>query len=61
MKNLNHITCIADMRRVYRRRVPKMFVDYVDSGSYTEGTYHRNEADFQTMLLRQKVLVLSAM
>ena len=34
-----------------------MFVDYVDSGSYTEGTYHRNEADFQTMLLRQKVLV----
>ena len=45
------------MRRVYRRRVPKMFVDYVDSGSYTEGTYHRNEADFQTMLLRQKVLV----
>ena len=57
MKNLNHITCIADMRRVYRRRVPKMFVDYVDSGSYTEGTYHRNEADFQTMLLRQKVLV----
>ena len=57
MKNLNHITCIADMHRVYRRRVPKMFVDYVDSGSYTEGTYHRNEADFQTMLLRQKVLV----
>ena len=57
MKNLNHITCIADMRRVYRRRVPKMFVDYVDSGSYTEGTYHRNEADFQTMLLRQTVLV----
>ena len=57
MKNLHHITCIADMRRVYRRRVPKMFVDYVDSGSYTEGTYHRNEADFQAMLLRQKVLV----
>ena len=57
MKNLNHITCIADMRRVYRRRVPKMFVDYVDSCSYTEGTYDRNEADFQTMLLRQKVLV----
>lgn len=57
MKNLKHITCIADMRRIYRRRVPKMFSDYVDSGSYTEHTYRRNEADFQAIALRQKVLV----
>lgn len=57
MNTLKHITCIEDMRRVYRRRVPKMFSDYVDSGSYTESTYRRNESDFQNILLRQKVLV----
>ncbi len=56
MQDLKHITCIEDMRRVYRRRVPKMFVDYVDSGSYTELTYRHNESDFQKILLRQKVL-----
>jgi L-lactate dehydrogenase (cytochrome) len=33
------ITCIEDLRLVARRRVPRMFYDYVDSGSWTESTY----------------------
>ncbi len=37
---------IADLKEKARRRVPKMFFDYADSGSWTEGTYRRNEADF---------------
>ncbi|WP_233233537.1 alpha-hydroxy acid oxidase [Bordetella sp. LUAb4] len=51
------ITCIEDLRVLARRRVPKMFYDYVDVGSWTEGTYRANEADFQRMLLRQRVAV----
>jgi L-lactate dehydrogenase (cytochrome) len=37
------MTCIEDLRRVYKRRVPRMFYDYCDSGSWTEGTYRANE------------------
>ncbi|MDF1483643.1 alpha-hydroxy acid oxidase [Ramlibacter sp. H39-3-26] len=55
--DLSKITCIEDLRRVARRRVPRMFYDYADSGSYTEGTYRANEADFQKILLRQRVAV----
>jgi len=51
------ITCIEDLRVLARRRVPKMFYDYVDVGSWTEGTYRANEADFQRILLRQRVAV----
>ena len=51
------ITCIEDLRVLARRRVPKMFYDYVDVGSWTEGTYRANELDFQRMLLRQRVAV----
>jgi len=39
-------TCIEDLRVLAERRVPRMFYDYADSGSYTEGTYRANEADF---------------
>lgn len=56
-KNLSKITCIDDLRKVYRRRVPKMFVDYCDSGSWTEQTYRENSSDFDRIYLRQKVLV----
>lgn len=38
-----------------RRRVPKMFFDYADSGSFSENTYAANEADFSQILLRQKI------
>jgi L-lactate dehydrogenase (cytochrome) len=48
---------IDDLKRMARRRVPKMFFDYADSGSWTEGTYRANESDFARILLRQRVLV----
>ena len=51
------ITCIEDLRVLAKRRVPRMFYDYADSGSWTEGTYRANEADFQKILLRQRVAV----
>jgi L-lactate dehydrogenase (cytochrome) len=51
------ITCIADLQQLARRRVPRMFYDYADSGSYTEGTYRNNEAAFERIGLRQRVAV----
>ncbi len=51
------ITNIEDLRVLYKKRVPKMFYDYADSGSWTEGTYRANEADFQSIKLRQRVAV----
>ncbi|WP_110464757.1 alpha-hydroxy acid oxidase [Xylophilus ampelinus] len=57
MPDLSRITCIEDLRRVARRRVPKMFYDYADSGAWTERTYRANESDFQKILLRQRVAV----
>ena len=51
------ITCIEDLRVLAKRRVPRMFYDYADSGSWTEGTYRANEADFQKIKLRQRVAV----
>lgn len=52
---LARMTCVEDLRRVARARVPRMFYDYVDSGSWTESTYRANERDFQRLLLRQRV------
>ena len=51
------ITNIEDLRRLAQKRVPRMFYDYADSGSWTEGTYRANEADFQRLRLRQRVAV----
>src|SRR5256885_9027425 len=51
------ITCIEDLRILAQRRVPRMFYDYADSGSWTESTYRANEADFEKILLRQRVAV----
>lgn len=48
-------TSIEDLRILARKRVPRMFYDYVDSGSWTESTYRANEHDFQNILLRQRV------
>jgi len=48
---------IEDLRRLYRRRVPKMFYDYCESGSWTEQTYRENETDFDLIRLRQRVAV----
>src|SRR5688572_7072380 len=49
------ITCIEDLRRQAQRRVPRMFYDYADSGSWTESTYRANHADLQAIKLRQRV------
>lgn len=54
---MSAITCIEDLRRIYRRRVPKMFYDYAESGSYTEQTFRENTTDFSRIRLRQKVAV----
>ncbi|EKE77899.1 alpha-hydroxy acid oxidase [Gallaecimonas xiamenensis] len=51
------ITCIEDLKRLYRRRVPKMFYDYTESGSYSEQTFRDNCSDFAQIRLRQKVAV----
>ena len=56
-RDLSKMTCIEDLRRVAQRKVPKMFYDYADSGSWTETTYRENSSDFQHIKLRQKVLV----
>ena len=51
------ITCIDDLKAVYRRRTPRMFYDYAESGSYAEQTFHDNTADFRDIRLRQRVAV----
>jgi L-lactate dehydrogenase (cytochrome) len=51
------ITHIEDLRVLAERRVPRMFYDYADSGSWTESTYRANESDFQKIKLRQRVAV----
>ncbi|MEY4909264.1 MAG: hypothetical protein RL260_2982, partial [Pseudomonadota bacterium] len=51
------ITCIEDLRQLAEKRVPRMFYDYADSGSWTEGTYRDNEQAFQRIKLRQRVAV----
>ncbi|MAJ34956.1 MAG: alpha-hydroxy-acid oxidizing enzyme [Candidatus Puniceispirillum sp. TMED52] len=51
------ITCIEDLREMYQRRVPRMFYDYVDSGSWTESTYQANEDDLQNLIFRQRVAI----
>ena len=51
------ITNIEDLRVLAKKRVPRMFYDYADSGSWTEGTYRANGSDFQKIKLRQRVAV----
>lgn len=51
------ITEIEDLRRLYKRRAPKMFYDYCESGSWTEQTFRENKSDFADLRLRQRVAV----
>ena len=53
----NVITNIEDLRVLAQKRVPRMFYDYADSGSWTESTYRANSEDFQKIKLRQRVAV----
>ena len=49
------IACIEDLRKLAERRVPRMFYDYADSGSWTEATYRANESDLAKIKFRQRV------
>ncbi len=51
------ITEIADLKRIYQRRVPRMFYDYCESGSWTEQTFRENTTDFDRLHLRQRVAI----
>ena len=51
------ITDIADLKRVYKRRVPKMFFDYAESGSWSEQTFRENTGDFSEIYLKQRIAV----
>ena len=51
------ITNIQDLKDIYHRRVPKMFYDYCESGSWTEQTFRENTSDFDQLRLRQRVAV----
>ena len=54
---MGHILTIQDLKTLSKKRVPKMFYDYADSGSWTEQTYQENENDFSKIKLRQRVAV----
>ena len=51
------ITCIDDLKTLHRRRTPKMFYDYCESGSWTEQTFRENTSDFDKIRFRQRVAV----
>ena len=57
MKDLSKMTNIEDLRVVCQRNVPKMFYEYVDTGSWTERTYKDNVTDLQKIKFKQKILV----
>ncbi len=57
MSALDRALTIEDLKRLARRRVPRQFFDYIDSGAYTEGTYSSNEADYNKITFRQRVAV----
>jgi L-lactate dehydrogenase (cytochrome) len=54
---LTVITNIEDLRVLHEKRAPRMFYDYADSGSWTEGTYRSNESEFSKIKFRQRVAV----
>ncbi|WP_027834166.1 alpha-hydroxy acid oxidase [Maritalea myrionectae] len=57
MATPDKITTIGDLKKLAKRRVPRMFFDYADSGALTEDTYRANERDFEQIKLRQRVAV----
>ena len=54
---MKNVTCIEDLRDIARRRVPRAFFEYADSGSYNEETLRANRTDLEAIKLRQRVLV----
>jgi L-lactate dehydrogenase (cytochrome) len=57
MPKLTGITCMEDLRRIARRKVPSAFFDYAEAGSYSEATLRANRADLELIKLRQRVLI----
>ena len=57
MGGLDRVLTIGEMKSLARRKVPKQFFDYADSGSWTEGTYRANESDYEQIKFRQRVAV----
>jgi L-lactate dehydrogenase (cytochrome) len=55
--SMKHVTCIEDLRQLHKQRVPRMFFDYADRGSYTEDTLRANSDDLQQIKFRQRILV----
>lgn len=51
------ITSIDDLKRIYRRRTPRMFYDYAESGSWSEQTFRENTTDFERIHLKQRVAI----
>jgi L-lactate dehydrogenase (cytochrome) len=51
------IACVDDLRKQMERRVPRMFYDYCESGSWTEATFNANETDLQDIKFRQRVAI----
>ncbi len=51
------ITCIDDLKQIYRRKVPRMFYDYCETGSWSEQTFQENTSDFDDLYFRQRVAV----
>ena len=54
------IACIEDLRKKAEKRVPRMFYDYADSGSWSESTYRANEDDLQAIKFRQRCLLYTS-
>ena len=54
---MSAIACIEDLRKKAKKRVPRMFYDYADGGSWSESTYRANEDDLQTIKFRQRVAI----
>ena len=51
------VACVEDLRKQMQRRVPRMFYDYCESGSWTESTFEANETDLQAIKFRQRVAI----
>ena len=57
MSKLQSITCIDDLRKLAKKRTPRMFFDYVESGSWSESTFKANCEDFKKIKFKQRVAV----
>jgi len=57
MPDLKKLAAIEDLHAQYKRRTPRMFYDYCETGSYTTSTFVENTTAFNKFKLRQRVAV----